>query len=106
MSTAQFPADASAPTCYGPGLAGLATYLLARQHVPFARTAETLAYCLGVGVSTGWLAGLLPTAQARLGGFTRVSQAHLKAAPVAHFDETGARVAGKLWWVHVASTGA
>jgi len=74
--------------------------------VPFARTAELLADCFGVGVSTGWLAGLLPAAEARLAGFAQVTQEHLKAAPVAHFDETGARVGGKLWWVHVACTDA
>jgi hypothetical protein len=96
----------TAPTCYGPGVAAVATYLLVRQHVPFARTAELLADCCGVRVSTGWLAGLLPQAEARLAGFARLTQEHLKAAPVAHFDETGARVAGSLWWVHVACTEA
>lgn len=104
VTTGSFPPAATAPACYGPGVAAVATYLLARQHVPFARTAELLADCFGVKVSTGWLAGLLPDAAARLTGFAQTTQDHLKAAPVAHFDETGARVDGKLWWIHVACT--
>ena len=103
-TSAAFPAEATAPACYGPGVAALATYLLARQHLPVARTAELLADCLGTPVSTGWLAGLLPLAEARLAGFASYTREQLAAAPVAHFDETGARVAGKLWWVHVACT--
>jgi transposase len=106
LTTGSFPDAAAAPRCYGPEVAAVATYLLARQHVPFARTAELLADCFGVAVSTGWLAGLLPQAEARLAGFARVTQEHLRAAPVAHFDETGARVGGNLWWVHVACTEA
>jgi transposase len=104
VTTGSFPDAATAPTCYGPGLAAVATYMLARQHLPVARTAELLGDCFGLRVSTGWLAGLLPQAEARLAGFARVTQEQLKAAPVAHFDETGARVAAKLWWVHVACT--
>lgn len=106
VTTAVFPDAATAPTCYGPGVAAVATYLLVRQHVPFARTVELLADCFGVRVSTGWLAGLLPNAEARLAGFARVTREHLKTAPVAHFDETGARVDGHLRWVHVACTDA
>lgn len=103
-TTAVFPSEATAPACYGPGLAALATYLLARQHLPVARTAELLAECLGAPVSTGWVAGLLPIAEARLAGFASYTRDQLRESPVAHFDETGARVAGKLWWVHVACT--
>jgi transposase len=103
-TTAPFPAAAKAPACYGPGLAAVATYLLVRQHVPIARTAELLADCFGAPVSTGWLAGLLPGAEARLAGFARLTRAQLREAPVAGFDETGARIGGKLWWVHVACT--
>jgi transposase len=104
LTSAPLPAEASGPTCYGPGLAAVATYLLARQHLPVNRAAAVLADCFGAHVSTGWLAGLLPGAEARLAGFARLTRAQLRAAPVAHFDETGARVAAKLWWVHVACT--
>lgn len=105
LSTAAFPAPASAPTCYGPGVAALGTYLMGRQHLPVARTAELMADVLGAPVSTGWLSCLLPAAANQLGGFIAATQDALRSAPVAHFDETGARIAGKLWWVHVACTG-
>ena len=103
-TTAAFPAEATAPTCYGSGVAALGTYLLARQHLPVARAAELMTDCLGAPVSTGWLAGLPGAAAGHLQRFTAQVRDQLRAAPVAHFDETGARVAGKLWWVHVACT--
>jgi transposase len=104
VTAALFPAQASAPTCYGPGVAALGGYLLARQHLPVARAAELMSDCLGAPVSTGWLAGLVPSAANRLEDFEATVRAQLQDAPVAHFDETGARVAGKLGWIHVAAT--
>lgn len=103
-TTAQFPATASAATCYGPGVAALGTYLMGRQHLPVARTAELMAEVLGAPVSTGWLSTLLASAAQGLAGFTAIVRDQLRAAPVTHFDETGGRVAGQLWWVHVACT--
>ena len=102
LTTAAFPAEATAPTCYGPGVAALAVYLLGRQHLPVERAAECLAEAFGAPVSTGWLSGLLPSASARLDPFLTVARDQLTAAHLAHFDETGGRVAGKLHWIHVA----
>lgn len=104
VTAAVFPAVASAPTCYGPGVAALGSYLLARQHLPVARAAELMSECLGAPVSAGWLAGLVPAAAGRLTEFDTAVREQLQDAPVAHFDETGARVAGRLWWIHVACT--
>jgi len=104
VTGAPFPPEATAPTCYGPGVAAVATYLLGRQHLPVERAAECLAEAFGAPVSTGWLSGLLPTAAAGLDGFLGAARAELAAAPVAHFDETGGRVAGRLHWIHVACT--
>lgn len=104
LTTAPFPAGATAPVCYGPGVAALGAYLLGRQHLPVARAAELMSEGFGVPVSTGWLAGVLPAAAEGLDGFLAVMRGQLAASPVAHFDETGARVAATLRWVHVAAT--
>ena len=104
VTTAAFPDEASAPTCYGPGLAALGAYLLARQHLPVERAAECLADCFAAPVSTGWLASLLPSAAEKLDGFLAVARERLRAAEVAHFDETGGRVGATLRWIHVAAT--
>ena len=95
VTRAPFPPESTAPTCYGPGVAALGAYLLGRQHLPVERAAECLAEAFGADVSTGWLSSLLPNAAARLGGFLTVAREQLAAAPVAHFDETGGRVAGR-----------
>jgi transposase/uncharacterized coiled-coil protein SlyX len=102
---AGFPAHVRAAACYGPGVRALGCYLCVHQHLPVDRAAQLLADVLGASVATGTLARVVAEGAAGLGGFARVVRAGLAAAPVAHFDETGARVAGRLHWVHSASTG-
>jgi transposase len=99
-----FPAEARAAACYGPGIRALCCYLLVHQHLPVDRAAQLLADLLGAPLSTGTLAAVLAEGAAGLGGFVQVAREQVAAAPVAHFDETGARVAGRLHWVHSAST--
>lgn len=104
VTAAAFPAEATAPTCYGPGVAALGAYLLARQHLPVERAAECLADCFGLPVSTGYVASLLPTAADRVEPFLGLTRKELAGAEVTNFDETGARVAAALCWVHVICT--
>ena len=104
VTSAVFPPEATAPTCYGPGLAAVGAYLLGRQHLPVQRTAELLEDCFGARVSAGWLAALLPTGAGRLAEFVAHVRAQLRGAPVAHFDETGGRVEADLMWIHLACT--
>lgn len=99
------PAGVGAPAQYGPGVRAVATYLAGAQHLPLARTADTLADLLGAPVSVGTVAAMLQQAAAGLGPFTEAVRGQLAASPVVHFDETGLRVDGALAWVHSASTG-
>jgi transposase len=97
------PPEATAPACYGPKVRALACYLAVYQHLPYERMAELFADVLGIEVSVGALAAMVADAGGRLGLFLEVTKDLLRAAPAVHFDETGARVAGSLHWVHVAS---
>ncbi|MBE1493331.1 hypothetical protein H4696_000431 [Amycolatopsis lexingtonensis] len=85
-------------------MTALAVYLLTYQHIPVARTAQLVEDLLGLPVSTGWVAGVLTPVATQLDGFAQQVEDALRAASVAHFDETGIRVEGKNWWLHVACT--
>jgi transposase len=100
----RFPARVRAPTQYGPGIRALGCYLLVHQHLPVDRAARLLADVLRAPVATGTLATVVAEGAAGLGEFAATVRNELVAAPVVHFDETGARVAGRLHWVHSAST--
>jgi transposase len=103
-TAAAFPAHVRAAACYGPGMRALVAYLCVHQHLPVDRAAQLLADVLGAPVATGTLAAVVAEGARGLDSFVEVVRARLAAAPVAHFDETGARVAGRLHWVHSAST--
>src|SRR5262245_49282555 len=101
---AAVPAGVNAPVQYGPRVRAIGAYLVGYQHLPYERAAETLSDLLGVGMSTGTLASVVAATGEGLSGFCEQVRARLAAAPVAHFDETGLRVAGTGAWVHAAST--
>jgi transposase len=99
---AEAPPEATAPACYGPGIRALAVYLAIYQHLPYERLAELFCDVLGVAVSVGAIAQMVSEAGGGLGLFSDVVTDLLRDAPLVNFDETGARVAARLHWVHVA----
>jgi transposase len=100
---AEVPAFASAPCCYGPRVRALACYLAVHQHLPYDRMTQLFHDVLGIDVSTGALATMVQEAGGGLGLFLDTTREQLQDAPAVNFDETGARVAGRLHWVHDAS---
>lgn len=103
-TSAPFPSEASAPASWGPQTKALAIYLMVRQHLPVARTAELLTDVLGAPVSTGFLAGLTQQAAGGLDPFIRKVRDALVSSEVLNVDETGARISGERQWFHVVST--
>jgi transposase len=99
------PAGAGAPAQYGPRIAAVIIYLYAGQFLSRKRTAQALAELFGVPLSEGTVAAVTARAAGRLDGFLERARESIAASPVAGFDETGFRVAGRLHWVHCARTG-
>jgi transposase len=102
---AGFPKAAIAPACYGPGIRALAAYLAVHQHLPMDRMSQLFGDVLGAPVSVGALAQMVTEAAGATTPFTDATRLLLHEADVVHFDETGGRAAGRLHWVHSASTG-
>ena len=106
VTCAGAPAGVDAPVQYGPRLAAIVVYLLVAQFGAQKRVAQSVADLFGVPISQGSVAALTARAARRLeGDFLTAIRTALAAAQVVHFDETGFRVAGRLHWVHSASTG-
>jgi transposase len=93
-----------APAQYGPGLRALGVYLHVFQHIPYDRSRQLIFDMAGAEISTGSLKAWVDQAAAGLTDFDAELLRHLKKSAVVHFDETGARIAGRLGWVHSAST--
>ena len=99
------PEGVTAPVQYGPRLSAAAAYLWHGQFLSRGRTCEAIGELFGVPVSPAAVAGMVKRIAGKLGGTLEAIRAALAAAGVAHADETGFRVAGKLAWVHSASSG-
>jgi len=99
-----FPETVANPVQYGPRLHATVVYLAQYQLVPMGRLTELLKDLFGVSLSQGTLNNLLGRCHERLERFEAQAIEAVRAAPCAHFDESGVRVGGKLHWLHVAST--
>ncbi|HVI35139.1 MAG TPA: IS66 family transposase [Gaiellales bacterium] len=104
LTCAAGPAGAPAPVQYGPHAAAIAVYLCLGQHLPIERTAGLLAEVFGTPMSPGTVAAWTARAAGGLVPFSAAAVAALTEAELVHVDETGLRVAGRLHWLHVASS--
>lgn len=105
-SIGALPAQAGGRAQYGTEVHAQAANLVCGQYLPIGRATRLLGQLGGVGVSTGWLAGVRAKAARLLqaSGFADRVRELLRIAPAIHVDETPALANQTLRYVHLACT--
>jgi len=104
LTSSSFPVGVTAPVCYGPRIRALGIYLVSYQHLPYERAAEIVSDWAGAPILVATLQAFVAQGAEGLEEFLEEIRSQLAGAEVAHFDETGGRIDGRLGWIHSAST--
>jgi transposase len=99
-----FPEGVNAPVQYGPRLKAAVVHLTQHHMLPAQRTADLMGDLAGLPLSDATVLAAVAEARERLEPTVTAIDQAIIAAPIAHADETGMRVAGQLHWLHVLAT--
>ena len=103
-TVASFPEEAGEAVQYGARVRALMVYLRDYQLLPFDRIAQLFCDLFAASVCPATLKNTLTQAARLLKPVQEAIKKALQQAKLAHFDETGMRVGGRLHWLHSAST--
>ena len=100
------PPGVRARASFGPETHAQAANLTCGNYVPSGRAAVLMAEMTGIRVSLGWIASVRAKTAALVGssGFMDLVASLLRQAEAVHADETPARAAGGMRYVHLACT--
>lgn len=99
-----FPAAVNSVVQYGSGIKGLMIDLLDGQLLPSERVCQLMSDVFACELSEGTLYNTRERCFEALVPVELSVKTALQVAAVVHFDETGMRVNGQLFWLHVACT--
>lgn len=101
---ADFPTEVQAPAQYGPRFKAVQTYLNTEHFIPYDRLGRLVEDIFGQPLSEATVVSANQRIYGHLEPFEQELAERLVAQALVHLDESGVRVAGKLHWLHVAST--
>jgi transposase len=105
MTVGEFPPEVTRPVQYGERIKAQMVYFNQQHHVPLERTTQILADLYDQVVSEGTIVEACNQVAQQVEPVNQACKEELQATTgSAHFDETGARIEKKLWWLHVTCT--
>jgi transposase len=99
-----YPAGVGAPVQYGPGVRALVTMLSVDHKMPLEPISQLFEDLFGYDLNSGTVLEALERGHEPAAPLEEATKTRLLEEEVVHFDETGIRVAGKLYWLHTAAT--
>jgi transposase len=101
----EFPSSVSQPVQYGERVKAQMVYFHEYHFVPLERTAEIIEDLYEQSVSEGTIVEACQETAKQVEPVYQLTKAELtETEDIGHFDETGHRISGKLWWMHVVCT--
>jgi transposase len=105
LTVGEFPVGVTQPVQYGERIKAQMVYFHQYHFVPLERATEILEDLYGQTVSEGTVVEACNETARQVEPVYQLTKTELiHTKDTEHFDETGSRIGGKLWWLHVVCT--
>jgi transposase len=104
VTSGAFPESVTGTQQYGPNVKALILLLSQFCMTAFNKITNFLDSLYGIKISEATIANTIKTGAKHLKDAQESIKAAVEKAKVVHFDETGMKNSGVLWWLHTAST--